>query len=98
MVPGAAPLSSWGASQGGVPAQTTSPTCGHTTLGGCRKSMSILEVVLASFWGGLGPPWGGLLALGVALGRPKLVPKPSSQRLFGNKNEFSRNTTIYNGF
>ena len=80
-----APLGPWGSSQGGVPAQTTRPTCRHTPLGGCRKSMSILEVVLASFWGGLGPPWGGLLALGVALGRLKLVPKPSSQLFFDEK-------------
>ena len=77
-VPGAAP-------RGGVPAQTTRATSYYTTLGGYRKSMSILEVVLASFWGGLGPPWGGLLALGVAFGRPKLVPKPSSKRLFVEK-------------
>ena len=40
---------------------------------------------MASFWGGLGPPWGSLLALGVALGRLKLVPKPSSPLFFDEK-------------
>ena len=43
------------------------------------------DVVFSSFGGRLGPPWGGLLALGVAFGRPKLVPKPSSKRLFVEK-------------
>ena len=33
----------------------------------------------------LGPPWAGLLGLGVAFGRPKLVPKPSSKRFVVEK-------------
>ena len=69
-----------GAPRGAIPAQTTQTTSGNPTLGGCRKSMLILGVVLASFWARLGPPWGGLLALGVAFGRPKFVLKPSSKR------------------
>ena len=63
--------------------------------------MLILEVVLASFWGRLGPPWGGLLALGVAFGRPKLVPKLSSHRLFDKNVNFHGILSfpmVFNGF
>ena len=51
--------------------------------------------------GYLGPPWGGLLALRVAFGRPKLLPKPASRRFFVKKVIFHgilRFPMVFDGF
>ena len=51
--------------------------------------------------GYVGPPWGGLLALRVAFGRPKLLPKPASRRFFVEKVIFHgilRFPMVFDGF
>ena len=67
--------------RGGSRAQTTTATYRPTTLVGCPKLMSILMSFFGRFGDDLGSLLGGFLGLWMALGRSKLVPRPSSNRL-----------------
>ena len=75
------PQGLWGASPGESRFQTTRATSGHAALVACPKSMSMLMSFFDRFWARLGALLGGLWGLWMALSRPKLLPRPSSNRI-----------------
>ena len=83
-VPGAPP----GSSQGGSRPQTTRTNSGHFHLSTLQIRIEIyddFDVDFWSFWGRSWVPLGGHFRSSWRLGRPKLVPEPSSNRLIFEK-------------
>ena len=81
MGPGPPPLGPWGGSLGGGPDPMSAPQNMPSPLGFGIVFYVELDIDFGSSWGRFGLRLGGHWRSFWRLGRPKLVPRPSSNRL-----------------